>query len=211
MQKGASGDSSSLRATSMQCGEVSEQTSFLADVFPFHGAPRLHELLRRVFLLTSIRAGTCKLDRNPVAVDELLQERLDAISLRHAERRVKVSLDVTGTPSVNADKDRLTLVLDAVMDNALRFATEGGTVDVGAECVDDEVHVTISDNGPGIDPAARKDLFEPFVDSDVLHHTSGQGLSLALARAIMTEYGGSIDVTSEVGVGSKFSICLGTT
>jgi signal transduction histidine kinase len=92
--------------------------------------------------------------------------------------------------------------------NAVRFSMEGGTVEVTTAQRDGLVVVTLHDTGIGIDPADRDRIFERFFRADGEHTTTGIGLGLPIARAIIEAHGGAIEVESTRGKGSTFMIQL---
>jgi signal transduction histidine kinase/CHASE3 domain sensor protein len=174
--------------------------------------------------------------RNAGRMDRLIQDLLDASRLQGGHRlrmeptslslapavdeacqaaavRAKTTLQsVTcqmpdDLPPVRADHDRLIQVLGNLMDNALRFTPEGGTVFVRARRQGDEVRVEVVDNGPGIPERHVTQLFEPFYQArQVGRHTAGLGL--AIAKGIVEAHGGQIGVDTAEGRGSTFWFTL---
>jgi signal transduction histidine kinase len=108
---------------------------------------------------------------------------------------------------VRADHDRRIQVLGNLLDNALRFTPEGGTVAVRARRQGDRVRIEVVDNGPGIPERHVTHLFEPFYQArQVGRHTAGLGL--AIAKGIVEAHGGEIGVDSAEGRGSTFWFTL---
>jgi signal transduction histidine kinase/HAMP domain-containing protein len=110
---------------------------------------------------------------------------------------------------VRADATDVAVALDNLLDNAIKY-TESGSVTVSL-CVDDDtVTVSIRDTGPGIPPEDLPRIFERFyrVDRARSRESGGTGLGLSLVRHVVERNAGSIDVTSEPGVGSTFSVTL---
>jgi signal transduction histidine kinase len=101
--------------------------------------------------------------------------------------------------------------------NAIKFTPDGGTIRLSAERLPAGVRIEVADTGMGIDAATRARLFEPFFTrSDTEHHCSGTfeydrrglGLGLAVARAFVDMHKGRIDVDSQPGQGTRFTITL---
>lgn len=107
--------------------------------------------------------------------------------------------------SVLIDRDRAHQALANILGNAVKFTPQGGRIEVGADCLDDRIRITIADTGPGIPPAALDRIFDPFWQ-DPTTAKLGTGLGLAIARGIVEAHGGSIDVESTPGVGTRFHV-----
>jgi len=113
------------------------------------------------------------------------------------------------TPLVVADRLRLTRCLDELIDNAVKFSSNGGKIVVSAEASSEGgVEISVTDHGQGMTMAEQQRSFEEFVQgdpSDTRPH-GGLGLGLAFVRRVTEAHGGALTCTSEVGKGSKFSI-----
>jgi PAS domain S-box-containing protein len=110
-----------------------------------------------------------------------------------------------------ADPEKLRQVFSILLDNALRYSPEGGTVTVGAERKRDTVEVTIADEGVGIPQSDLEQIFRKFyrgADATLRTGAGGTGLGLFIARGLVTAMGGRIWVTSQEGEGSRFSFEL---
>lgn len=108
---------------------------------------------------------------------------------------------------VAGDATRLVQVFSNLLQNAVRYTSEPGTIAIAAALTADGACVTVTDSGAGIDPALQPHIFEPFTrgSSDGL----GLGIGLALARTIVELHGGSVDVVSDgPGHGSTFTVRL---
>jgi two-component system, OmpR family, sensor kinase len=142
-----------------------------------------------------------------------LREATEAAArpLRPLADAKRVRLDVEGDAcDAHADPQRLHQALTNFIENAIKYAHTGGRVCVTTWCVNDEVGVTVSDDGPGIPPDARTHLFDRFyrVDSARSRESGGSGLGLAICHEIAGAHGGRVWVDSEEGRGSAFSLAL---
>jgi nitrogen fixation/metabolism regulation signal transduction histidine kinase len=125
----------------------------------------------------------------------------------HQQDGVAVRLDAaTETPLVRADRDQLVQVFTNLLQNALDAVAEcpDARVDIAVIGSQSEVEVRVSDNGPGIPPAMRQTLFQPYVTGKA----KGTGLGLAIAQNIVTEHGGRIECVHPPGGGACFVITL---
>jgi signal transduction histidine kinase len=114
---------------------------------------------------------------------------------------------------VTGEAGRLERVFVNLLSNALKFSSEDAVVRVSADRDDSEVSVAISDNGIGISEENQERIFERFFrvrheSTDGESGPAGSGLGLSIVHAIVTQYGGTVDVESEVGKGSTFTVTL---
>jgi two-component system phosphate regulon sensor histidine kinase PhoR len=113
--------------------------------------------------------------------------------------------------AARADPEKLRQVCSILVDNALRYSPDGGTVTVGAARHQDTVEVSIEDEGIGIPQADQEQIFRKFyrgADAELRAGAGGTGLGLFIARGLVTAMGGRIWVSSEEGEGSRFSVEL---
>jgi signal transduction histidine kinase len=112
--------------------------------------------------------------------------------------------DVTAT----FDRERVMQVASILLDNALKFTPEGGSVKVRVEEEDGSVALTVSDTGVGISEEQLPLIFERFYRADAARAEDGVGLGLSIARQIAESHGGTIEARSNLGVGSTFVLLL---
>jgi signal transduction histidine kinase len=115
-----------------------------------------------------------------------------------------------GFPVVDGDPDRIAQVLRNLLDNAVKYSPDGGLVMLRGEMTENEVVVSVADQGVGISPEHLNRLFEKFfrVDSGLKRHVVGSGLGLPICRTIVEAHGGRIWAESKVGQGSTFYFTL---
>lgn len=160
--------------------------------------------------LSSIESGRVELERRELDLAAMLA---DAVALNRvlAERKgIAIELDVTGTLTVAADGGKLRQVVDNLLSNAVKYSHEDTTVRIEARVTDPVVQVSVEDQGQGIPEAELARLFEPFGRTSV-KGTAGEkstGLGLAIVKRILEAHDGTIEVQSEVGVGSTFRFTL---
>jgi two-component system, OmpR family, sensor kinase len=142
-----------------------------------------------------------------------LHEAIEAAvrPLRPLAEAKRLRLEVDGDAcEAQADPQRLHQALTNFIENAIKYAHDGGRVKVTAWSSGDEVGVTVSDDGPGIPDEARTHIFDRFyrVDSARSRESGGSGLGLAICHEIVGAHGGRVWVDSEEGIGSAFSLAL---
>jgi CheY-like chemotaxis protein/anti-sigma regulatory factor (Ser/Thr protein kinase) len=110
---------------------------------------------------------------------------------------------------ISADRGRLRQILYNLMSNAIKFTPDGGRIDVTARWDGDGARIAVADSGVGIAPTDLSRVFEEFSQvGDMKAREAGTGLGLALSRRLAEAHGGTLEVSSEVGVGSRFELHL---
>jgi signal transduction histidine kinase len=126
-----------------------------------------------------------------------------------AQGKVGVVYRQPDAPVVAAfDGDRIRQVATILLDNAVKYTPEGGTVTVALRDDGCAVELSVADTGVGIPAEHLPHLFERFYRVDAARSAGGIGLGLAIARQIAEHHGGTIEVSSEVGVGARFALRL---
>ena len=141
----------------------------------------------------------------PLVRTELLTKTFGALTAVNA-----VTLEVApGIDEIESDELRVKQVLVNLLSNAVKFTPDGGHVAVAARRVDDELEVTVTDDGAGIAPEDRERIFESFQQGRRgPQREEGTGLGLTLCRRIVSLLGGRMWLQTEVGVGSSFGFSL---
>jgi signal transduction histidine kinase len=141
----------------------------------------------------------------PVAVDGLLDELAALVAPQAAAAGIDVRVSApAAAPPVLADRDHLKQVLLNLVLNAVQATGRGGTVTIGAQGLRDRVRLSVADTGPGIPAPVLSRIFDPYFTTKA----NGLGLGLTIARRIVEAHGGSIDVESEPGHGTRFAVVL---
>ena len=112
-----------------------------------------------------------------------------------------------------ADETRILQILQNLLSNALKFTSEGGitlSLDVEEQSHRIELHIDVSDTGIGISPEKQSAIFDPFsqAESDTTRRFGGTGLGLSITRDLVKAMNGTVDLSSEVGKGSQFTIVV---
>jgi two-component system, OmpR family, sensor kinase len=166
---------------------------------------RLRRLASRLLLLASAD-GPDFLRLAPVDAAELV---LDAIGRwNHVPRRWSVGTITEAT--VEADRDSLTLALDALIENAVHHTPEDGRIEVGVRRDGQDIVIGVTDSGSGVPSAEMERIFDRFSRTDPARsrEDGGFGLGLAIVRAIAEAHGGTARVDSDPGQGATFELVL---
>ncbi|MEM6185333.1 PAS domain S-box protein [Shewanella vaxholmensis] len=175
-------------------------------------AKSLLGLLNDILDFSKIDAGKLTLDPHPCSIELLMRDLAVVLSGNHGEKDVEVMFDLdTALPSwLLADQLRLQQVLVNLAGNALKF-TQHGQVIVGIECLRHEadtvtVQISITDTGIGISDEQIERIFTGFeqAESSTSRRFGGTGLGLAISKRLVELMGGQLQVTSQIGVGSRF-------
>jgi signal transduction histidine kinase len=171
-------------------------------------ATRLQTLYEKALTLGALRSGQRLLDHALVDVRELVEEAVSVMTSQAATKEIELVFCCTEAALTQLDGRLIHDVIVALLDNAIRVSPSAGRV--GVRVWQDEAHlcVRVSDQGPGIDSAFLPYVFEPFAQADLCHHSSGQGLSLAIAHEVLEAHSGTIGVESEPGKGAVFTFRL---
>jgi signal transduction histidine kinase len=155
-----------------------------------------------------LEGGGLSLDYAPFDLVELATEQ-GRLFFSHASAHT-LDLEVPDDPViVNADRDRIAQVIGNLLSNAIKYSPSGGHVCLLLTANERRAELSVEDEGMGIPAADRARIFEKFFrGADAASAIGGTGLGLAVAREIVTSHGGRIEVDSEPGRGSTFTVRL---
>jgi signal transduction histidine kinase len=171
---------------------------------------RMIRLVGDLLLLSRAEAGNLPLAHDPVEMDTLLLEVFQQARVL-AQDRVEVTIGFLEQVSVPGDRDRLKQLLLNLVTNAIQYSPAGGRIVLSLRTVDQWLHLTVADNGPGIPPQDLPHIFDRFYRVEASRSRNplgGSGLGLSIARWIAIGHEGRIEVVSELGKGTTFSVWL---
>jgi signal transduction histidine kinase len=146
-----------------------------------------------------------KLKLREVDAQGLIEEVRDLVSTKADEQGVKIEIESNGGDTkLNADPELLKTCFSNLMINAVQAMPGGGDLDVGLHSDNGQIEIVFTDTGTGILPEALQQIFEPYYSTK----ETGIGLGLPLTKKIIEEHGGRIEVASEVGIGTMFTVTL---
>lgn len=174
-------------------------------------AGRLNNLVANLLHYSRLQ-GRRETVRRAVDLAELCEASVDLLGIRAKQAGVALQFDHPGPAPVIVfgDPEELARVIDNMVDNAVKYTPEDGTVSVAMLVADDEVSVEVTDTGLGISQADQQHVFSAFHRSTNPNALSvpGTGLGLPIAQRIAESHGGTLSVTSELGRGSTFRFTL---
>ena len=176
-----------------------------------HAALALKQLVDRVLDLGKLETGKVPVECAPLSLeawiaDMYARERIPLAQGVQLDWRMPASL-----PTIETDEPKLRSIVDNLVNNAIKFTARGSiTVSLDVLPAAGGVRLTVQDTGPGIPSSDLPRIFEPFRQGEPAangaHH--GVGLGLAIVSRYVSLLGGTLDVASEVGVGTRFSVLL---
>jgi two-component system sensor histidine kinase KdpD len=170
---------------------------------------RLQDVAQRLLDLSRSRAMSIALERGNVDLRDLIQRAVRLFALQAREKGVALDAMVPeGGLTVAGDHTKLSWALSNLVANALRYTPSGGRVRLEAKPDGGAVLVSVTDTGPGIPADKRERIFERFVQSADSGDLGAAGLGLAIVRDIVQAHGGRIELDTEVGRGSRFTLEL---
>ncbi|MFN7759368.1 MAG: response regulator [Pseudanabaena sp.] len=183
----------------------------------------LLELINDILDLAKIESGQIDLDFAIASIPSIAQASLEFVKQQALKKQIQLTIKLApNLPNLLIDERRIRQALINLLNNAVKFTPTGGgavTLEVTqlpsvlnktTNTTQDYLQISISDTGIGIAPENIQKLFQPFIqiDSALNRQFEGTGLGLALVKRIVELHGGYVDLTSELGVGSCFSILL---
>ena len=170
---------------------------------------RIKALVNSLLDLSKIEAGKIEMEFESVAVQLLFEKAVSALIAQAKDKKVKLSYSFpSAMPHVRADANKITWVLTNLISNALRYTGSGKRIQLSAEHLGPQVHLSVSDQGAGIPYEYQSKIFEKFVQVEKDKTVHGSGLGLAICKEIVRAHGGTIWVDSLPGEGSTFTFTL---
>ena len=172
---------------------------------------RLSRLVEDILSVSQLEVGSIELHMDQVDLRSLLNDGVRDVRGLADEKNIDIQLALPAKlESIRADRDKLAVVVNNLLGNAIKYTPKEGNVVVGCQVAAQSVVITVKDNGIGIDPADHARVFEKFQrgnDPEVTNEP-GTGIGLYTAREIVRRHGGDIEVISEKRAGSTFMVRL---
>ncbi|HEY41827.1 MAG TPA: PAS domain S-box protein [Dehalococcoidia bacterium] len=164
---------------------------------------RLVDLVNHILDMSRLDSGLLQLERTSVSIARLIREAAAEARIRAPGHNIQLNL-AAGLPRVRIDTKRIRQVLDNILDNAIKYSDEGTEIVISAERQDQDMLVSISDQGIGIPAADLDKVFDRMYRAEHRKNqeTGGVGLGLAICRGLVEAHGGNIWIESEEGKGT---------
>jgi signal transduction histidine kinase len=169
---------------------------------------RMEYVIRSLLDATSMETGSFSIRRAPCDVEQMVRESVEMLASVASTKSVQLEAQFRNHGLwVSADRERVLQVLTNLVGNAIKFAFEGGKIEISVEHVGEDVRFSIMDDGPGIAPAQLFHVFDRYWKGEI-GGNKGTGLGLYIAKGIVRAHGGRIWVESGVGQGATFRFTL---
>lgn len=163
-------------------------------------------LINDILDLASIDADAMTLNLGPVDIRRTIEAAAEGIGDRLMKNNIGLDIDVPANiGEFSADERRVRQILYNLLSNAVGFSPPGSTVRLHAERTDHSVSFSVTDQGPGIPPEMKSRIFDRFESDPLGSQHRGAGLGLSIVRSFVQLHGGSVDIESEVGHGTRIT------
>jgi heavy metal sensor kinase len=171
---------------------------------------RLSHIVSDLLTLTRLDADVAQIARQPVALDELVGGVVSGLRPLATDKSIALTFTANAPAVTEGDVTRLKQLFINLVDNALIYTPEGGSVRVDMQVEADQVTVTVADTGMGVEPEYLPHIFERFYRTDEARsrNQQGTGLGLAIAQSAAQAHHGQITVSSTLGRGTTFAVIL---
>jgi signal transduction histidine kinase len=169
---------------------------------------RVLSMLGTLMDIAEAEAGTMRLERRPFDLCRLIREVADMYQYVAEEKKIRVGVELPESCEASVDPDRMRQAFGNLLDNALKYTDEGGTVIISAGRTDGQATVRFRDTGMGIPEAEQGRIWDRLYRGDKSRSQRGLGLGLSVVRAVVQAHQGTVTVTSKPGEGSEFAIVL---
>jgi signal transduction histidine kinase len=191
-------------------GDLSNEQVTALDVM-LRSEARLEELIEKMIQFSLEASGQFTLDIKPTNFKDVIDIALKQARIKAANKPVNLIIDLGNVPCPSLmDDEKIQWVVMELVDNAIKFTPASGKVNVGLVIETDFSQFYVTDTGIGISPERLAEIFEPYhqLDGSSTRRYGGIGLGLALVKKIIEAHGSKVDVTSEVGIGTRIQFKL---
>ncbi len=194
-------------ATALLAGGVVQESSHELLTIIDEESDRLNRLVSEAVEMAQLDAQQVQMHFVPVSVRELIMKSRENCAWVQEEHPLRV--DVDDELEIRADATVLQKVICNLLENAAKYSKPGAPVTISAERQGANIAISVADRGIGIDPSEQTLIFERFYRARAqTQGISGTGMGLAISRAITEAHGGEIQVTSQPGQGSVFTVSV---
>jgi heavy metal sensor kinase len=171
-------------------------------------AERISRLIDSLLLLARADSGEGGLQHELTSVSVSVRQAIEQGRSFAGEKRIELTADLDSDPFVLGDGEALSRLFFILIDNAIKYTPEGGSVQVGLKVVDGQAVIKVTDSGIGIADSDQPRIFDRFWRADKVRSRDmgGAGLGLSIARWILDQHRGSIEVQSRIGQGSVITV-----
>ncbi len=165
-------------------------------------------LIDDVLALSKVEARTLVARAAPLALEPFCQQLVEDMTIgSNSDRTIQLECD-DKCAMVSINETLLRQILTNLLSNAMKYSPPHSTIRLKLQCYKEVMILQVQDEGIGISPAEQARLFEPFFRASNVGNVPGTGLGLAIVKQVIEQVGGAIAVSSEVNVGTTFTVTL---
>jgi two-component system sensor histidine kinase GlrK len=189
-------------------GALNRQQSEIAQILR-HNSLQLQRLIEGLLGYQQALDSVNQLELRALDAADIARQVAQAHKLAIAARNLDLRLELEPA-MLEADADKLRVVLDNLLSNAIKYSPDGGTISLVVHAAADRIAIEVGDAGPGVAAEDRERIFDWFFQGKLDHQgrIKGSGLGLAIAREFVLAHGGSIEVADERVPGARFRVSL---
>jgi signal transduction histidine kinase len=171
---------------------------------------RMARIVHNLMTISRLDSGGERIEMRPVELTGVLKSTLDHMSLLADEKSILVTCNAPASVWVTGDSMRLKQVIVNIVDNAIKYTSEGGKIEVTLQAQNDQAALSVTDTGIGIPAESLPFVFDRFYRADKARsrESGGTGLGLAIVKAICTAHNGVVSVESSENKGSTLRVQL---
>ncbi|MGC8549430.1 MAG: ATP-binding protein [Acidobacteriaceae bacterium] len=194
--------------TLLSSGQVSTEDQHEMLTVIDEEADRLNALIAQAVQMGQLEASRMQMEISPCSVSDPVRNALQSCAFNLSQHHLRLSIPDC-CPAVLADVAWIERAVCNLLLNAAKYSPQGSTIQITVQNTDHDVTITVSDEGPGIDPAEKEMIFERFYRGHRFRgRVSGTGLGLAICKAVVTAHRGTLDVHNHPSRGASFTIKL---
>ena len=169
---------------------------------------KLNSLISNILKLNKLENQRLLPELTEFNLSELLVNQIVQFEELIEKKEIDLECDIEEDLHIKSEESYLELVFNNLISNAIKFTDNKGKIEISLKNIGDKYVIVFKDNGCGMDSDTGSHIFDKFYQGDTSHSKEGNGLGLALVKKVIDIIGGSINVESEIGVGSTFTITI---
>ena len=172
------------------------------------GGDKLGNIVENFLTSAALESGKIEIERASVSLGDVLKDAKDSFLPEAKKKKIMIETSAGNLPVAFMDRKYIDRAVANLVQNALIYTPPGGRVELKAERVDALIAISVHDTGPGISYDEKDKIFEKYYRSSTTSRAKGTGLGLVIVKMVAEAHGGHVEVQSEMGKGSVFTIYL---
>lgn len=169
---------------------------------------KILELLHAIMDVSEAETGTMAIKKKEIYLDIFIENLVDLYQYVAEDKEIKLIMDIAQGLCIMGDEVRLNQAFGNILDNAIKYSPKGTEVHIGVTSTQDQVQISVKDQGEGIPAPDLEKIWERLYRVDKSRSTPGLGIGLSVVKAIIKVHQGTVQVSSTIGKGSCFTVTL---